>query len=339
MNCVSFRCARLLVVGALAAAVITRNAAAQRLPEPLDQATYKSPNGKLALTVDPSDIYGRYAGSYRVVKDGKEVRAKTLPFTLFKSAITDTGVVVGCAYTLGEHGFGEKPDQPQPGDLIVAIIDPAGKLRLKQTAKRQHGRVLHALPFPTASGLVVDEPNDRLILRVNDYGDNEIWWTYRLSTGSVLDKRHPHDAMRHPEPDRSVLDAQLLQGTPSKVRTLFEGAQHVGEVRILENPEDSFEDAHPFPRCARETAHLVAVAAGQTGPKGEIVDSKHFFKNFGANGIRFRLGRGQAFETLHRRQGRPINGGALRRPVPRVPAKQSSSFRPTRASVICRRTF
>jgi hypothetical protein len=23
-------------------------------------------------------------------------------------------------------------------------------------------------------------------------------------------------------------------------------------VRILENPEDSFEDAHPFPRCARK---------------------------------------------------------------------------------------
>jgi hypothetical protein len=41
-----------------------------------------------------------------------------------------------------------------------------------------------------------------------------------------------------------------------KMRTGFEGAHGFREVRILENPEDSFEDAHPFPRCAPETAHL-----------------------------------------------------------------------------------
>ena len=37
-----------------------------------------------------------------------------------------------------------------------------------------------------------------------------------------------------------------------KVRTGFEGAQRFREVRILENPGDSFEDAHHFPRCARK---------------------------------------------------------------------------------------
>jgi hypothetical protein len=41
------------------------------------------------------------------------------------------------------------------------------------------------------------------------------------------------------------------EGLP-KVRTLFEDAHHCREVRILENPGDSFEDAHPFPRCARK---------------------------------------------------------------------------------------
>ena len=38
-----------------------------------------------------------------------------------------------------------------------------------------------------------------------------------------------------------------------KVRTMFEDAHPFREVRILENPGDSFEGAHPFPRCAPKT--------------------------------------------------------------------------------------
>jgi hypothetical protein len=45
---------------------------------------------------------------------------------------------------------------------------------------------------------------------------------------------------------------------PSKVRTLFEGAQPFSKVRILENPEDFFEGAQPLPRCAPKCAHLRA---------------------------------------------------------------------------------
>jgi hypothetical protein len=243
MNRVSFRCVRLFVLGALAAAAFAHPAAAQRFPEPLDPATYTSPNGKFTLTVDPSDIYGRYAGSYRVVRDGKEVWAKTLPFTFCKAAITDTGVVVGFAYTLGEHGFGEKPDEPRPGDLVVAIIDPAGKLRLKQATKRQESRMLHAVPFPTAHGLVVDGPNDRLIVRVNDYDRNsEIWWTYRLSSGAILEKRTPLNAMRDAEPDRWILDAKLVPGTPLVLLHWWRYDGNVGARYTLVDPA---EEAKP----------------------------------------------------------------------------------------------
>jgi hypothetical protein len=42
----------------------------------------------------------------------------------------------------------------------------------------------------------------------------------------------------------------------SKVRTCFEDAHRFSKVRILENPDDFFEDAQAFPRCARKTAHL-----------------------------------------------------------------------------------
>jgi hypothetical protein len=46
------------------------------------------------------------------------------------------------------------------------------------------------------------------------------------------------------------------QSPGSKVRTWFEGAHCFSKVRILENLGDFFEDAHPFPRCARKSEHL-----------------------------------------------------------------------------------
>jgi hypothetical protein len=56
-----------------------------------------------------------------------------------------------------------------------------------------------------------------------------------------------------------------------KVRTWFEDAHRFRKVRILENPDDSFEDAHPFPRCALKTAHLREEdgADPSTGPRAK----------------------------------------------------------------------
>jgi hypothetical protein len=183
-------------------------------PATLNPTTYKSPSGAYALTVDPSDIYGRYGGNYRVTKNGKEIWSATLPFTFWQAAITDTGVAVGYGHTLGHHGFGKDPNEPRPGELIVAIIDPAGKVRLKQATKRQESLAMHALPFPRAHGLIVDEPHDRLIVRLDDDGSDELWWTYRLSSGAVLEKFKPRRAMDDAEPARWILAAQLVRGTP-----------------------------------------------------------------------------------------------------------------------------
>jgi hypothetical protein len=204
---------RLVILGALVAAangVVVR--AQMAPPQTLDPATYKSPGGTFAVTINPSDIYGRYGGTYRVAKNGKEVWAKPLPFTLCNAAITDTGVVAGYGYTLGEYGIGKSRG---PGDMIVVLIDPSGALRLKQVTKRQHGRALHAPPFPLAHGLIVDEPNDRLIVRLHDYEPREIWWTYRLSSGAVLDKRTPKRWLADDgRVSDQLLDAKLIRGTP-----------------------------------------------------------------------------------------------------------------------------
>jgi hypothetical protein len=46
------------------------------------------------------------------------------------------------------------------------------------------------------------------------------------------------------------------RAVPSKVLTSFEGAHLFRKVSILENLDDSFEDAHPFPRCSPEHAKI-----------------------------------------------------------------------------------
>jgi hypothetical protein len=215
MNCLPTVSVRLVAYACLVMAASAGTLIASIAPPPtLNPATYKSPSGAYALFVDPSDIYGRYGGKCRVTKNGKEVWSATLPFTFWQAAITDTGVVTGYAHTLGQYGFGKDPNEPRPGQLIVAIIDPAGKVRLKQATNRQESRQLHSPPYPLAHGLVVDEPNDRLIVRLRDEETDEIWRTYRLSTGAVSEKFKPRRAMDDAAWHGWILDAKLVRGTP-----------------------------------------------------------------------------------------------------------------------------
>ena len=56
-----------------------------------------------------------------------------------------------------------------------------------------------------------------------------------------------------PKPVAARLYASTAPGPghrPGRRCTVFEGAHQSRKVRILENLDDSFEDAHPFPRCA-----------------------------------------------------------------------------------------
>jgi len=67
----------------------------------------------------------------------------------------------------------------------------------------------------------------------------------------------------------------LSRSLPSKVRTSFEDAHPFRKVRILENLDDSFEDAHRFPRCAPKTAHLRprAVSPSRLRSRGRLPTS------------------------------------------------------------------
>ena len=123
-------------------------------------------------------------------------------------------MVAGYAHTLGQYGFAKDPNEPRPGELIVAIVDPGGKIRLKQATNRQDTRYLHAPPYPLAHGLIVDEASDWMIVRIHDLASDEIWWTYRLSTGAALQRLTPHLSMPDGGALQWIVDAKLVRGTP-----------------------------------------------------------------------------------------------------------------------------
>lgn len=201
----------LLVVIQVCSAGSVASASLRGLPV-LNPKDYCSPSGEFSLKIDPSDKYGRHKASYRVTQNGKVIWSHEFPFTLWEAGITDRGVVAGCAYTQGPTGIGGIE-----GEFIVAIVDPDGNIRLKETTKRQPSEFIHYYPNPIAEGLILDEANDRLVVRVADPSPGrrvETWWVYRLSAGAEIARLQPRILMANPEPARFIIDAKPVAGTP-----------------------------------------------------------------------------------------------------------------------------
>jgi sugar lactone lactonase YvrE len=165
---------------------------AERMPSPaINPKDYQSPSGEFVLNVDPTDMYGRDAGSYRMTRKGAFVWAGTKPFTLYDARITDEGIVAGYAYTHGVEGFFKQGGKVGAGEFHVVIMRPNGELVLNERVERQESRFLHTSPDPLAEGMVVDAANDRFAVRVRDNDLNrghETWWIYRLSSGKAVSK-------------------------------------------------------------------------------------------------------------------------------------------------------
>jgi hypothetical protein len=161
--------------------VVTSCAAAE--PDSPGSKTIKcsSPSGLYVLNVSSDDFVGRLSGTYKVTHASKPAWSAMLPFMLCSAQITDSGTVVGYAYTRGLMGGADGP-----GELVLAIVDGRGTLLLNKMIKREESTYLHFAPTPVVLGLIVDEPNDRLILRTADpdFKQRSEWWSmYQLSTG------------------------------------------------------------------------------------------------------------------------------------------------------------
>ena len=57
-------------------------------PPVLNPKAYSSPSGEFELEVDPSTMHGQGEGTYRLMRQGKEVWSGKRPFTLWEAGVT-----------------------------------------------------------------------------------------------------------------------------------------------------------------------------------------------------------------------------------------------------------
>ncbi len=180
----------------------------------VNPATYSSQSVEFQLSVNPTDRYGRGAADYTMTRNGNQVWAARLPYTLLSVKVTDLGEVIGSSYSHGVEGFGPSNGS---GDFRVVILAPDGAPRLNETTDRQPSNFLHTSPNPISTGLLVDEMNDRVIFRIADPDVNrrsETWWMYALSTGKPLGHLNPIDKIDDTEHLSYLIDARVISGTP-----------------------------------------------------------------------------------------------------------------------------
>jgi hypothetical protein len=180
-------------------------------PPVLDPGTYRSANGVFELDVDPGEPDGSGPGRYRLERNGTVVWETGHPFTFFDAAVADDGTVAGVSYSRGLSGGAYGEDH---GDLRLVVLDPSGTLRFEHVMPRRESRVLHGLPLPQSKGVLLDETNGRVLLRIipdtSGTPGLETWWLHDLRTGSApttfdpqaLDRDYLRDIRRLNEASR-----------------------------------------------------------------------------------------------------------------------------------------
>lgn len=195
----------LSLLGAICAHAFTEQPA-------VNPATYHSASGKYALYVDPSDRDGRGPAFYRLSTKKGVVWSGTLPFTFTQAIVSERGVFAGYAHTEGINGLPLKKTSLGPGEIVVATIGPDGKVRHRETTKRQHSAAPDAPPEPIGVDLFLHESADRFSVRRSDFS----WQFFSLSTGRPQAKLDPGAIGPIPETARlrTSMRARALPGTP-----------------------------------------------------------------------------------------------------------------------------
>ena len=149
-------------------------------PPVLDPKSYKSPSGRYTLLVDPSNSYGAGSANYSFYNGDDEIWSGDRSFTLWDARVSDSGMVGGYAYS---HGLGAWKEN---GEFRVIIIEQGGSVRLDQANGRRNS-ISEVPPSPYARGILLDSPNDRMVIRIADSDPNrctESWWEYSISKAS-----------------------------------------------------------------------------------------------------------------------------------------------------------
>jgi hypothetical protein len=192
-------------------------------PQILQPKTYVSPSGEWRLSVDPSSKLGDGPASVSVTHRGVEAWQAELPYTYWKATITDAGYAAGYAFTAGPIEIVVE------GEFVVAIIAPDGSTLLEERVERTLGGSPHAPSNPRVLGAFAQPMHDHFVVRIGDpVQDNELWWSYRISTGESLGRAHPKDRLQDPAGLAMTLDARAIGGTPL---TLVQWYHYVWDTR------------------------------------------------------------------------------------------------------------
>ena len=169
-------------------------AAASGAPPPvLNTYTVSSASGEYALTVTPSDIYGRGPADYHFTQNGKPLWESHLPSTLWEATVSDSGHVAGYAYTHGFKGFSKAGYDAGPGHLVWVILAPDGTSVFQEQQLRERSTYLGGSPIPQGLGVLVNDFTRQALFRMSGQEINErreIWGVHNVDTGEHVAKRH-----------------------------------------------------------------------------------------------------------------------------------------------------
>ncbi|UCE60038.1 MAG: hypothetical protein JSU63_21670 [Phycisphaerales bacterium] len=183
--------------------------------------SFESPSGAYSLRIVPEDEYMRAGARYTLSAKGEDVWSARRPYTLQLASVADNGWVVGTANRTSAR---RAPDTGKRKQFFhVVILDPKGKETLNETIERYPGPSIQiGVPQlrPSASQVLVDTENDRVIVRGQDDhtpGDPRLdfLWFYRLSTGESIKQYRPITGRSSMfDHVRVILGMQTVKGTP-----------------------------------------------------------------------------------------------------------------------------
>ncbi|HSF18118.1 MAG TPA: hypothetical protein VLK65_21460 [Vicinamibacteria bacterium] len=146
-------------------------------------------------------------------------------------------------------------------------------VRFEHVMPRRWSRIIHGLPLPQSEGVLIDEANDRVLLRIlPDETRGEEWWWYAASKGELLERLDPKRLEEgYPVDLRRLTVGSLLLGqweseTASRFRVLTPELATIFSREFTRRLED------PAPRTSSIASVTAAGFAIAQKEAGELVD-------------------------------------------------------------------
>ena len=166
---------------------------------------YRSRSGEYELWVDPFFREQGARARWTMIRGGEELYMLHADHALEDAAVSDDGIVIGYGYIGG--GGSVRPE------FRVSILSENGELLSRDSCPRTPG---HGLK-PEGVDVFVHDDSGRGVVRMaleDVFNEGEVWWTYELATGEVLDRSRIKDGLPNAKRLRFLDQALPVPETP-----------------------------------------------------------------------------------------------------------------------------